>query len=98
MPTEKIDNKIPKEKLDKYFQLTSRALAMVKQKIVTGKEKDAQEIIEMVQNYLSDADHFDSKGDWVNAFAALNYSHGWLDAGVRLGIFDVKDDKFFTVK
>jgi len=28
----------------------------------------------------------------------LNYAHGWLDAGARLGIFDVKgDSRLFTV-
>ena len=52
----------------------------------------------MVSNYLSDAHHFEGKEDLVNAFAALNYSHGWLDCGVRIGVFDVKDDRLFTVK
>ena len=52
----------------------------------------------MVSNYLSDAKHFEEKGDLVNAFAALNYAHGWLDAGVRLDVFNVKDDKLFTIK
>jgi hypothetical protein len=34
----------------------------------------------------------------VNAFAALNYAHGWLDAGARLGLFDVDHDStLFTV-
>ena len=51
----------------------------------------------MVSNYLSDAKHFEKKGDFVNAFAALNYSHGWLDSGVRLDVFKVDDDKLFTL-
>ena len=33
----------------------------------------------------------------VNAFAALNYAHGWLDSGARIGLFDVKDSRLFTV-
>jgi len=38
------------------------------------------------------------KGDVVNAFACLNYAHGWLDAGARLGLFDVDGDNvLFTV-
>ena len=89
---------ITKAKLEKYFQLTSTALIEVKKAIIKGKEKEAKEIIDMVSNYLSDAKHFESKGDYVNAFAALNYSHGWLDSGVRLDIFNVKNDKLFTVK
>ncbi len=89
---------ITKEKLNRYFELTQNALKKVKESIIKGKENYAKEIIEMVENYLSDARHFESKGDLVNAFAALNYAHGWLDAGVRLDIFDVDDDRLFTVK
>ena len=51
----------------------------------------------MVSNYVSDAQHFFDKDDWVNAFAALNYAHGWIDSGVRLKVFNVTDDKLFTV-
>ena len=91
-------NTITKEKLEKYFKLTSEALKKVKKKIIKGKEKHAKEIIDMVENYLSDAKYFENKKDFVNAFAALNYAHGWLDSGVRLDIFNVKDDKLFTVK
>ncbi len=91
-------NKITKEKLEKYFKLTSTALREVKKNIIRGKEGYAKEIIEMGENYLSDAKHFEKNGDFVNAFAALNYAHGWLDSGVRLDIFDVKDDKLFTIK
>jgi uncharacterized protein len=91
-------NKVTREKLEKYFALTSTALGEVKKNIIRGKEKYAKEIIEMVSNYLSDAEHFEKKGDFVNAFAALNYAHGWLDSGVRLDIFNVKNDRLFTVK
>ena len=91
-------DKITKEKIEKYFKLTSTALEEVKKSIISGKEDYAKEIIDMVSNYLSDAKHFEEKGDLVNSFAALNYAHGWLDAGVRLDVFNVKDDKLFTVK
>lgn len=93
-----MDNKITPEKIEKYFDLTTRALKEVKKNVIKGKEKYAKEIIEMVENYISDAGHFEKKGDFVNCFAALNYAHGWIDSGVRLDVFDVKDDKLFTVK
>jgi len=93
-----MEDKITTEKLEKYFKLTSNALEEVKKNIIAGKKDYAKEIIDMVSNYLSDAKHFEKKGDFVNAFAALNYAHGWLDSGVRLDIFDVKNDKLFTVK
>jgi len=86
------------EKLQKYFKITSTALEKARKKVIKGKEKYAKEIIEMVENYLSDAKHFEKKSDFVNAFAAINYAHGWLDSGVRLDIFKVTDDKLFTIK
>ena len=52
----------------------------------------------MAQRYYDDAKHFKDKGEIVNAFGALNYAHGWLDAGARLGLFDVGgDNTLFTV-
>ncbi len=93
-----MQNKITKEKIKKYQTLTNKALKIVKSSIIKGKEKKAKEIIDMVSNYLSDAKYFEKKQDLVNVFAALNYAHGWLDAGVRLEIFDVKDNKLFTIK
>lgn len=91
-------NQITEEKIQKYKTLTKKALEKAKKSVIRGKESYAKEIIEMVSNYLSDAEHFEKKEDFINAFAALNYSHGWLDAGVRLDVFDVDDDKLFTIK
>ena len=93
-------NAITDEKLKKYCDVTSRALKKVKiaaeQKIEW--KKAAEDFLDMAQRYFSDAQHFQKKGDVVTAFAALNYAHGWLDAGARLGLFDVgKDNTLFTV-
>ncbi|MBI2044359.1 DUF357 domain-containing protein [Candidatus Pacearchaeota archaeon] len=93
-----MEDKITLDKLEKYFKLTTEALEIAKKNIIKGKNKEAKEIIDMVSNYLTDARHFQKKGDFVNAFAALNYAHGWIDSGVRLDIFKVKDNKLFTVK
>lgn len=93
-----MEDTITQEKLDKYFEVTETALDIVKKSIIQGKEAQAKEIIEMVTNYVSDAKHFKEKQDFVNAFAALNYAHGWIDSGVRLDVFDVSDDKLFTIK
>ena len=90
-------DKIPTKKLAKYFNITEKALTLAKKNIFKGKEAEAEEIIQMVENYLSDAHHFQNKQNFVNAFAAINYAHGWLDAGARLKIFNVKDDGLFTV-
>ena len=92
-------DRISRERLDRYFGLTSKALGVCKESVVAGREDDAAEIFEMVENYLSDAGFFDKeKGDLVLAFGCLNYAHGWLDCGVRLGVFEVTDRELFTVK
>lgn len=93
-----MEDKITQEKIKKYFNLTETALEEVKKNIIEGREEDAKEIIDMVTNYVSDAHHFEDNEDLVNAFAALNYAHGWLDSGVRLKVFDVHNDKLFTVR
>lgn len=58
----------------------------------------AKLVFDVAKRYFSDAKHFQEKGDMVTAFAALNYAHGWLDAGARLGLFDVgHDSELFSV-
>ena len=91
-------DKITKQKIKKYSDLTSTALKQIKKNIIKGKESQAKEIIKMVENYLSDSKYFEQKEDFVNSFATLNYAHGWIDSGVRLDVFDVKNDKLFTIK
>ena len=95
--SEKKINLVCKARLDKYKNITEKALEIAKKSIVEGREKEAKEILEMVSCYLSDAKHFEQEGHYVNAFACLNYAHGWFDCGARLKIFDVKDNNLFTV-
>ena len=87
-------------KLDKYFDVTGRALKKVKIN-TTAKinvKESAEDFLDMARRYYSDAKHFRDKKDYVNAFACLNYAHGWLDAGARIGLFDVDhDSELFTV-
>jgi hypothetical protein len=91
---------ISKEKLTDYLDKTKRALAKVK--ILAPErshsKKIAQDFLNMATSYYSDANHFFEKGEYVDAFACVNYAHGWLDAGVRYGLFDVgEDDALFTL-
>ena len=95
--TKKI-NLICEARLKKYLEITEKALKIAEKSIEKGKEKQAKEILEMASCYLSDSKHFKNQGHYVNAFAAINYAHGWLDSGARLGIFNVKDNKLFTIK
>ena len=92
-----MNDKITEEKIKKYKKITKKALGIAKKNISKKRKEEAKEIISMVENYVSDAEYFEKKGDYVNAFAAINYSHGWLDSGARLKIFNVKNNKLFTV-
>ena len=89
---------ISEEKLNKYISIAEKAIALAEKSNNKAKLiREREDCLDMIRRYFSDALHFKDKGDLVNAFAALNYAHGWLDACARVGIFDVHDNKLFTV-
>lgn len=91
-------DKITQEKLKKYFSVTEKAFSIAKDsKNRTLLVSEREDMLDMIERYIKDAHHFKEKKDFVNAFAALNYAHGWLDCGARIGIFDVHDSTLFTV-
>ena len=90
-------DKITNEKLEKYFKITGEALKKAKNALDKERIKDAEDFLDMAQRYYDDAKFFEEKDDKVNAFAALNYAHGWLDAGARIQLFKVHDSRLFTV-
>ena len=95
-----MDDRITQEKIERYLDITARAIHKAKI-IAPGKSyarRIADDFMGMARSYYSDARHFFENGDLVNAFAAVNYAHGWLDAGARLGVFEVdQDDRLFTL-
>ena len=91
-------DKITDDKLKKYFSITKEALERIKEKGFDEERLDkAADFFDMANRYYTDANFFYEKKDYINAFAAINYAHGWLDAGARIGLFKVKDSKLFTV-
>ena len=85
-----------KAKLAKYFAMTEKALSMIDYSSV--KSAKARDFIGMAKNYLSDARHFEKKGDLLTALAAVSYAHAWLDAGATLKFFKVDNSAdLFTV-
>ena len=88
------------ERINKYLDLTAKAVAKVS---IIGDEgtegfAKAEDILGMVNAYHSDAKFFLSEGRGDDAFAAVNYAHGWIDCGVRLGYLDGKGDwQLFTL-
>jgi len=91
---------ISEERLAKYLLITDKALKKLK---IAVPERSylrdlAEDFLDMAQSYSSDAKKFAKDGDLVNAFACINYAHGWLDCGARIGLFDVGgDDQLFTL-
>lgn len=93
-----ISDQITLEKLEKYFSITKEALEKARKALDEKRKKEAEDFLDMASRYYSDAKFFrEKKNDYVLAFAALNYAHGWLDAGARIGLFKVKDSRLFTV-
>lgn len=98
-PTNPVPNDVvTPQKLEHYFSVTKEALAQAREHFNKNQLQPATEVWDMAQRYYDDAHYFyHEKNDLVLAFAALNYAHGWLDAGARLGLFQVKDRRLFTV-
>lgn len=84
----------------KDIKLTSEALEKLR---VIAPEKSymrkiATDFITMAKSYYMDAKYFYERDELVKALSCINYAHGWIDAGARLGIFDVGgNSKLFTL-
>lgn len=93
-----MQNTISDKKLEKYFEVTRKALdkAKVKTPSKIDLKKVADDFIDTATRYYNDAHYFAKKGDMVTAFAALNYAHGFLDAAARAKLIDVKDSALFA--
>lgn len=87
-------------KLQKYVELTSKALKKVKifNNLDSKSKKSAEDFFDLAQRYFDDAKYFEKNGDLINAYGAVVYAHAFLDAGARLGFFDVgTDNELFMV-
>lgn len=93
-----MEREITEKKLRRYFRITEEALRTleiaVHQKSLLRSVAD--DFLTMAKSYFEDAKYYYEKGDYVTAFAALNYAHGFIDAGVRLGVFKGENDRLFA--
>lgn len=86
--------------VEKDIEITRTALEKVS---IVAPEKShlrkvAEDFLLMSTSYFKDAVHFCEKGDLVKAYGCINYAHGWLDAGARLGLFETGgDNQLFTL-
>jgi hypothetical protein len=89
-----------REKTSRYHSLLSRALGSLEQApepdtcLSTGGER----IIFISEVFLARGAERESEGDDEAALAAYSYGFGWLDAGVRTGLFRVRlNRELFTI-
>lgn len=82
------------EKTGRYEELLAEALeaAEIAPQEGTPLYDAAEEYEEMARSYLEDGRHFREEDDLVNALASFSYGHGWMDAGARIGIFEVPEE------
>ncbi len=91
---------ISDEKMAKYLDITTRARKKLKiaSPVRSFDRRLALHFLDTSESYFKDAVDYRRDGDYVRAFAAVNYSHAWLDGGARIGLFDVEeDDVLFTL-
>ena len=87
-------------KVAKYRELTKMALEKVELIPSKGTKENIQAkmLLQMAENYFSDAQYFEQEAKPPTALAAYSYAHAWLDAGARLGLFKVDNSSdLFTV-
>jgi len=89
---------VTEEKITEYLGITEKALAILKVLPPEGSQlrKAADDLLMMANSYFKDACYYKEKGDYVTAFACVNYAHGYIDAGVRLGLFLGDDSGIFA--
>lgn len=86
------------EKTSRYEALLDQALGAADPALPgeTPLGEAAADFESMARSYLEDGRHFLEADDPVNALAAFAYGHAWLDAGARLGLFQVPDTDLFA--
>ncbi len=91
---------ITDERMSKYLDITTRARKKVRisPPVRSFDRKLALDFLERSESYFRTAVDYRRENDYLRAFAAVNYSHAWLDGAARIGLFDVDgDDVLFTL-
>lgn len=88
-----------KEYATKYRNLLEKAISIIKINIENESflKEISENFLNMSKDYLNDGIHFQEKEDYARALASFSYAYGWIDAGVRLGLFYGIDRNMFTL-
>lgn len=84
---------------EKYRKLLEKALKTIKMNIKNEShlKNISIDYLNMAKNYLSDGIVLEKKKDFARALASYSYAYGWIDAGVRIGVFYGVDRNLFTL-
>jgi hypothetical protein len=88
------------EKAHRYSRLLATASAAVQPAADEGTafHRMADRVCTVIALYAGQGDRFLAQGNAENALACFSYGHGWLDAGVRAGLFSVTSHRdLFTL-
>ena len=90
---------ITEERVKKYISITLQARKKATPNSLSKIDLERLDsMMRMCDDYAADARHFMESGDLLRAFGAINYSHAWLDAAVRIGLLNGHgDDRLFTL-
>ncbi len=75
-----------KEKYEICHRITSDALSKLE---VTVKNEISKTLLKFANDYYNDAEYYASKGDYATALEAIAYAHGFIDAGILCGVFEI---------
>ncbi|MBD3388054.1 MAG: DUF357 domain-containing protein [Candidatus Altiarchaeales archaeon] len=70
-----------RERLERYLEKAESSFNNIE-----SLDERGEKVRDSALRYYKDALHFRDNGEYVNAFAALEYAEGWLDAGVVVGV------------
>ncbi|MFC2175194.1 DUF357 domain-containing protein [archaeon] len=77
-----------KEKYDMCLRITGDAMKKLE---VVNQNQVSETYLQFARDYIGDAKHYAEKGDYATALEAIAYAHGFVDAGVLAGYFEIKD-------
>jgi len=78
-----------KIRLQKEFVITEKVLNSIRinPRLDAKHKKIAEVFLDSATRYYKDAKYYQEKEDIFSSMGCLNYSHGWLDAGIIAKLF-----------
>jgi hypothetical protein len=88
---------------DDLKERTEREISMMEKvfralSVKDDENKLSSEFFDMSSNYFNDSKFFMEKKDYIRAFEAVVISWAYIDAGIKIGLFEVPVDlrEYFT--